>query len=189
MDFLLLNEEVTLVLTLSMCGVWKPKFAFSLLPVGLEKIDILEAKLRDAQEEIAMLKRGGNDAYLSVSSTTPCGNQQMVTWNAEKPKEINAKYFKMSDNHQEVTILKQGIYMVQVRLAGVNTRNGQHLGLQKNGADIARCYECDASDYQNTAQIYDILRLDANDVLCVRCGANQNSLADPLANRWTILKL
>ena len=55
-DFVRKGEEISLVLTLSMGGVWKPQYVIDLFPVGLEKVDVLEAKLRDAQEEIAALK-------------------------------------------------------------------------------------------------------------------------------------
>ncbi|RYG96416.1 hypothetical protein EON65_54440, partial [archaeon] len=37
--------------------VWKPQYVFPLLPVALDKTDILEAMLRDALEEIEHLKR------------------------------------------------------------------------------------------------------------------------------------
>ncbi len=55
-NFVRKGEEISLVLTLSMGGVWKPQYVIDLFPVGLEKVDVLEAKLRDAQEEIAALK-------------------------------------------------------------------------------------------------------------------------------------
>lgn len=55
-DFIIEDSDVALVLTLSMGGVWNPEFRFNLLPVGLEKTDVLEAQLRDAQEEIESLK-------------------------------------------------------------------------------------------------------------------------------------
>jgi hypothetical protein len=56
-DFVRKGEEISLVLMLSMGGVWKPQYVIDLFPVvGLDKVDVLEAKLRDAQEEIAALK-------------------------------------------------------------------------------------------------------------------------------------
>jgi hypothetical protein len=64
--------EAILVLTLSMGGIWKPQFEFTLLPVGLEKIDVLEAKLRDAQEEIETLKLLANEKRLRSCHCVPC---------------------------------------------------------------------------------------------------------------------
>jgi len=182
--------EVSLVLTLSMCGIWKPKFTFPLLPVGLDKIDVLEAKLRDAQEEIEIMKREKEDVgFLSVSSKTCCAAQGFVVWDAIEPKVINSNYFRMNTENREVTILQRGAYMIQVRLAGNNNGNGGSLGLQINGTDIARCMQSDANNHQNTPQIYEVVLLNVNDVLRVRWGGNQNSLADPLANRLTIIRL
>jgi hypothetical protein len=48
-----------MVLTLKLSiggGIWKPEYIFTPLPVGLEKIDMLEAKLRDATDKINMLE-------------------------------------------------------------------------------------------------------------------------------------
>jgi hypothetical protein len=50
------NMKLTLKLT-SIGTVWRPEFTFTLLPVGLEKVDRLEAVLRDVQEENRALRR------------------------------------------------------------------------------------------------------------------------------------
>ncbi len=55
-DFVRKGEKTSLVLTLSMGGIWKPQYVIDLFPVRLEKVHVLEAKLMDAQEEIAALK-------------------------------------------------------------------------------------------------------------------------------------
>jgi hypothetical protein len=56
-DLVRKGEAISLVLTLSMGGIWKPQYVIDLFPVlDLDKVDVLEAKLRDAQEEIAALK-------------------------------------------------------------------------------------------------------------------------------------
>ena len=47
----------------------------------------------------------------------------------------------------------------------------------------------DANGHQNTAQLYEIVQLDANATLQVRCGCNSGSLADPLSSRFTLLYL
>jgi hypothetical protein len=76
--------EMVLTLKLLVACVWKPEFVFALLPVGLEKGDMLEAKVRDAQEEIeslrAQLAKLSAPAYLTISSATSCEYQQMVIW-------------------------------------------------------------------------------------------------------------
>lgn len=49
-------EGFSVVLTLSFMGVWRPEYTFLLLPVALDKVDIIGAQLADALEEIAQLK-------------------------------------------------------------------------------------------------------------------------------------
>ena len=48
------GDEMVLTLTLNLGGIWKPKYVFKLLPVELRKVNLLEAQLRDAQEEIIL---------------------------------------------------------------------------------------------------------------------------------------
>ncbi len=50
------DNVMSLKLTLTFGGMWKPEFTFTLRAVGLEAMDVLEAKLRDAQEEISSLR-------------------------------------------------------------------------------------------------------------------------------------
>jgi uncharacterized protein YaaQ len=53
-------SETSLNLTLKLASigaVWRPEFTFALLPVDLEKVDKLEAVLRDVQEENRSLRR------------------------------------------------------------------------------------------------------------------------------------
>ena len=89
--------EMVLTLTLSMGSVWKPEYVINLLPVGLEKVDMLEAKLRDAQDEIETLRamKVTRPAVLSISSKTACANQQMVVWDAVSPCIVTKTHFKL----------------------------------------------------------------------------------------------
>jgi hypothetical protein len=86
-------------------------------------------------------------------------------------------------------VLRAGTYQINVRLAGCNTQNGQCLRLQKNGEDIAQCHQSDGNNYQNTAQLLEIMTVDANVVFQVRCEMNANLLAVKNASRFTILRL
>jgi hypothetical protein len=187
------DGEMVLTLTLSMGGIWKPEFVFALLPVGLEKVDMLEAKVRDAQEEIeslrAQLAGRSAPAHLSISSSTACGNQQMVAWNAAAPVVITASHFELSADKKQVSVLQDGVYLIDVRLAGTNNGNGNSLGIMVNAVVVAQCVQSDATNHQNTAQIHELIRLKANDTLQVRCGAASNSLASATANRFTMLYL
>lgn len=127
--------------------------------------------------------------FLSISSQTACGNQQIVQWNGAEPKVVPAAHFTLSPDNRTVTVLQKGVYQVHVRLGGTNSGNQQHLGLQINGADVAICLQSDANGHQNTTQILEIMPLEARAVVSVRCGCNSNSLGTALATRLIILKL
>jgi len=195
--------EVVLTLTLNMYGVWHPEYVFSLLPVGLEKVDVLEAQTRDLQEECARLgalvaqlvdtSRPATAAFLSVSSAAACSGGQMVAWDAPAPREITASHFKLSADRKQVTIRVAGVYQMQVRLAVTHNSNGiyhsnsqQPFSLQRNGTAVAGCIQSDANGYQNTPQLFEVMRLQVGDSLEVCCNASRNSIADALANRFTV---
>ena len=128
--------------------------------------------------------------FLSLSSNLVCENQQMVAWNRDiSDKTHSNHFFVKSSNHQTITVLKKGIYQVQVRLAGSNNGNTQSLALMVNGTDVAQCFQSDARGHQNTAQIFEIISLKAKDELQVRCGYNRNSLGSDNGNRFTIFYL
>ena len=185
-----MDTEAHLILTLVVGGVWTPEFVFTLLPVALDKLDVLDAKLRDALDEIDRLKaaqKARETVFMSVSSQVACTNQQYVVWNGATPNEMSKDYFSMSADLTTATIRKDGVYQVYVRLGGTNNGNTQFLCLQLNGADKAKCIQSDGSNHQNTAQLTEILRLKAGDTMRVRCGCNGNSLADTAANRFNIL--
>ena len=130
------DGEMVLTLTLSMGGIWKPEYAFVLLPVGLEKVDMLEAKVRDAQEEIEHLREQiSAPAFLSVSSTVACGFGGYVAWNI--PLENTASHYALAADNTQVSILMEGVYQVYVRLAVTNNGNTQSMGLQLNGNEVA----------------------------------------------------
>jgi hypothetical protein len=186
--------EAILTLTVSMGGIWRPKFVFALLPVGLDKLDIIEAKLRDAHEEIHMLKEKVAEVdglqvtrLFSVGSKSTCGPEQMVQWDADTPRQVCSSHFKLSKDKRQVTILKTGVYQVYVRVAGTNTSNSQFVSLQLNNVEAAMCPQSDAHGYQNASQLTEIMPLNEKDVLQVRWGSNGNSMANASANRFTIM--
>mmetsp|Transcript_56249 Transcript_56249/g.110898 ORF Transcript_56249/g.110898 Transcript_56249/m.110898 type:complete len:161 (-) Transcript_56249:34-516(-) len=158
---------------------------------------MLEAKLRDAQEEIETLRalQLTRPAVLSISSNTACGYRQMVVWNAVSPCIVTDTHFKLSVDKTHVTIIQEGLYQVNVRLAGTKSKNGRLLlSLQVNGVDVAQCTQSDVKGYdqQSTPQIFEIMDLKVNDVLQVRCGVegmDGHSLSTPNTNRLTILFL
>lgn len=187
------GEGFVLYLTFSVSGVWNPEYLFLLTPVDLEKIDILEAQVRDAREDIIVLKQemekksDVNERMMSISSTTTASNG-VITWDGPTPRIIS-DIFTLSADNQTVTVTQAGIYQVHVRMGQTNQSNGQFLTLRVNTASFAQCLQSDANNHQNTAQITEILPLNAGDRLDIYTYASSSTLGNPLFNRFWILKL
>eukprot|EP01032_Pedospumella_encystans_P008704 gene8704-10301_t len=165
------DKGVLLTLQLVLGGVWRPEFVFTLLPVALEKVDLLEARLRDAYDEIKALRAGNTPAYLSISSKTICPHNEIVQWDGDGPI-VSPSYFKFSEDFKQVTILKGGVYQISLRLLGRSNGHGTSTALQVNAIDVATCYQTGGNICDYTAQIHEIVKLELNDVLQINCGFN-----------------
>jgi FtsZ-binding cell division protein ZapB len=55
-DMFLKDGSLKMMLTMSLYGTWRPEYYMTLTPLNIYRVDILEALLRDAQEEIVSLK-------------------------------------------------------------------------------------------------------------------------------------
>jgi hypothetical protein len=152
---------------------------FYLLP---ELVEQLHSKVVLGEEE-------GGPVCLSLSALHACTNQQFVAWNGANRRIFRSSHFTLSADNNKVTILKAGLYQVHVRLPQTNSANSQHLGLLLDGGEIAQCLQSDGNGYQNTAQITEILAINAGSYIQVRCGANSNSIGSPLQSRLFILLL
>ena len=121
-DAKLLSDKLKITVTLNLSGLWKPQFEFDLCPVDLEPLDVINAQLRDAQEEIQRL-RVSSAAYLSLSSHTATARGQMVTWNGNSPRIIIDSHFLLAKDMKSVTVKEHGIYQVYCRLLQTNHTN------------------------------------------------------------------
>jgi hypothetical protein len=191
-DFLLEEGEATLVLSVSiMNGIWKPEFLFSMLPVGLDKMDVLEAKLRDAQEEIEAMRINNNKEkevlFLSLSSNVACQAQLMVVWDVNNSRITFPAGFKLSADNTQVGIMKAGLYQVHVRFGGHGRGSGT---LRLNEVDIAQCLcSGDPTSQCNTAQITELKYLRVDDRLQVRCEFRGGAQVGQLYNCFSFLYL
>eukprot|EP01031_Cornospumella_fuschlensis_P031745 gene31745-38370_t len=195
-DFEIGGEEVTLTLTISIGRVWKPEFVFSLLPVALDKINVLEAKLRDAQEELEHLR--AKAVLLTLSSKTSCGKHQIVAWDNDEHLRAPRDGFVISADNRQITVVQAGVYQINVRLAGnissysyeYNKYGHQnHVCLLLNDVEVAFCLLFAVLGGSGTAQLQEILRIPANGVLQVRCGFTDGSMGYAPYNRFSILRL
>jgi hypothetical protein len=116
LDLETFDGEVNFSLTLNLHGVWSPQFHFPLLPVGLKKTDILESKVKDLQEENALLREEVDtlkdserrnclcQPYMSLSSSIATTHNNMISWNDEATRDISVSHFNLSDDCTEVAI-------------------------------------------------------------------------------------
>jgi hypothetical protein len=201
------SKVLKLQLTINVAGLWRPKSEFNLQALELNEIEVVKAHLRDAMEEIQNLKvalesRDMDEieslkkelesvkerAFLSLTSAAAASNQDTVQWNGTRGL-LSESHFAISADTRTITIKKSGVYQIHCRLGQTNSANCQHLGLLVDGIEIAQCLQSDGHGYQNTAQITEVLEVDAGANLTVRCGANSNSIANQLQNRLNIVLL
>jgi hypothetical protein len=161
----------------------------------LEVTDILQAQLRDAQDEIGALKTqlrkvslsATGNKYMSLTSTTAAGNGAYITWVTPSGMyHISDSHFTLAVDYQSVTVLRAGIYVIDIRICHQNASNGPSLSLYQDGTEIARCYQNDGNAYYNTAYIHEVVSFPANTLLQVKYIGNYSSHTDTLGNRFTI---
>lgn len=190
--------SLELTLTLKLTPIWSPEFIFFLRPVKLEPLDVVAATLRDAQDEITLLRnelahlkssRSSGPIYLTVSSKTACGNQQIIQWDDVAHQKFSVENFSISSDFRTITIMRSGAYQVNVRIGQTNNANTQFLSLLVDGTVVAGSVASDSGNHQETVQLSEILVLDEGSELTVKCGANGNSLGNALLNRFWILML
>ena len=174
----IIENVAVLTLTMSMGGIWKPKFEFSLLPVNLDKLDIVEAKLRDAQDEIQQLRAGLKVFFFSMSSTVAFKPDQPVVWNRADFYDNCATHFLLSEDKKIVYILKRGIYQLNVSLSGSS------FSILRNAGVIAGC--TNAGSYYSLTKV---IRLEKNDALKVLCTSRFASDISVLTNNFSLVFL
>ncbi|KAG9414496.1 hypothetical protein AC1031_007903 [Aphanomyces cochlioides] len=97
-------------LTLTAFGSLEACYLFLLVPLSVEKVDILEAKIRDLEEALA--GKPSSPVYHSVSSMNVTSANQYVVWNTIDT--TNASYFELLTGNTEITICQPGLYHIQV---------------------------------------------------------------------------
>lgn len=121
-------------------SVWTPTYTFELKPIPLEKVDILESKLRDQEEELIKLRAERCQApakpvYIQVTSTNTAYYDDAITWNV-----ANNDSFKI-DSNGAVEILIAGVYMIHVVLRHRNSSNAEAFCLMKGNVSVGSCYD------------------------------------------------
>ncbi|CAK4650553.1 unnamed protein product [Aphanomyces euteiches] len=102
------NGPLELILTLQAFASLEARYVFKMTPIAVEKVDILDAKIRDLEEALEKAK----PVILSTSSTNVRTKDRCVVW--KNPAMFNEDYFELSQDKTEVKILVSGFYDIQM---------------------------------------------------------------------------
>jgi hypothetical protein len=176
------NNEVALTLTLSMCGgMWKPVYKVVLIPVALSKVDILQAQLRDAQEQIQELSRKVARGLMKLHSQTACPTGSCISWDSSDRSVLPQDYYSLSDDKRTITVLVAGFYHVSVRVGHQTQPCGNVSGfsLLVNGN-----VECSGPNF-----VQEVFSLNARDSLTVMYVGLIPTNPDQLSNCFSIVRM
>ncbi|CAK4083957.1 unnamed protein product [Aphanomyces euteiches] len=97
-------------LTLTAFGSLEAYYFFDLFPLSVEKVDVLEAKIRDLEE--VSEGKPSTPVYLSLSSTQPMNAGGFVVW--DTTEATNGLPYELTGDKTEIKIRQAGLHHVQV---------------------------------------------------------------------------
>ncbi|KAG3013938.1 hypothetical protein PC121_g13726 [Phytophthora cactorum] len=114
------GETLGLELTLQIRALsfaWNAKCIFELIPISLDRVDIVEAKLRDVEEELARTKKRLADqnaegvVYLAASSeiVDVVSDKEEIIW-----KDLISGHFELNSEQNGIIFLEGGWYIVNL---------------------------------------------------------------------------
>ncbi|KAG6594075.1 tumor necrosis factor-like domain [Phytophthora cinnamomi] len=147
-------------------ATWLAKYTFDLDPVSVERIDILESKLRDQQDELEKLRgeiRGGFSTLFVHSKASQKAENSTLKW-----EKITSTAIVATGLDGVVKAQRGGTYIIFVNVSskpGTNTP----VHLLKNKSCVQVAYPGYASGYINSVSLNAIEQLEMNDELTVTC--------------------
>ncbi|KAL3661138.1 hypothetical protein V7S43_013750 [Phytophthora oleae] len=139
---------------------WDAKYVFDLDPVSVERIDILESKLRDYRDELEKLR--GPPSFANLVATTKT-TYTVVLWNV-----VEADGFLRAEDGV-LTIVRPGFYHVASIINCVPSGHNQIVGLLKNGKVVQQVYCAYAGGRCTSAALDAIVRVEMENELTVNC--------------------
>ncbi|KAI9895805.1 hypothetical protein PsorP6_019408 [Peronosclerospora sorghi] len=144
------------------------KYTFVLDPVSVERIDVLESKLRDQQEELERLcgKIHVEPVHIELVASTKIGAN--LLWN-----NIDSDNFFVNQTTGEVSINRPGVYSIAAVINVAVSNSNQSIQLMKNGTCVQQAYVVfvNRSGYSSTP-LSTCLSFEANDLVAVTCDTN-----------------
>ncbi|KAE8912960.1 hypothetical protein PF003_g3185 [Phytophthora fragariae] len=142
------------------------KFVFNLNPLTIERIDILESKLRDQQDELDAVRLhvdGGRVLPFVQLHATSKNQLTRLIWN-----KVNSDDF-VTGIDGKVKVSRGGVYNVCASVTG-NSGGNTTVRLLKNGTCIQVSYSFPSGGFYGSTSLNSIVRMDEGDVLEVTCG-------------------
>ncbi|KAL4146641.1 hypothetical protein PRNP1_012505 [Phytophthora ramorum] len=150
---------------------WVAKYTFDLDPVSVERIDVLESKLRDVQDELEKLRGGQAPPYVKLTATKKHGSA-IVCWSSVKSDEVVS-----TGLDGVVKVLYEGVYSIGATVTTTTSGYNQSVQLLNNGKTIQAACPPYAQGYNSSTRLCAIERLEKKDVLTVSslCGLADTS--------------
>ena len=197
-------------MALNIHGLWHPEITLPLLPLDVEKYDILLAHHRDTVEKLEALRdelaavkdKSANtstavdtlntevqilmepkftNTFLTLCTLNNVGVGAKVPWNGQrKPEQLPNKYYSLSDDSMTIIVKKRAMYQIIVRL--LNTSPGNYSLLLIYGTETPQI----SYSFNNT--ITEIIDLEPKTKLSVQTGPS-GCIGNTGFSRFTIIML
>ncbi|CAI5727939.1 unnamed protein product [Hyaloperonospora brassicae] len=138
------------------------KYAFVLDAVAVERIDVLESKLRDQQEELDRLRKQIGDGHMQLEASATDLNTYKMLWS-----DTDSDSFSVNQRTGDVSFRRPGVYSITATvnlIADAYGNSSVSVSVMKNQACI---YSSTGSNYGMFVTASTISRFSADDVLAV----------------------
>ncbi|KAH9114844.1 hypothetical protein LEN26_004927 [Aphanomyces euteiches] len=126
------SGHIELVLTLTAFGCLEITYSFDMMPMEIDKIDILEAKIRDLEE--SSCGKISRPVVLSLSLNFNVTPNCYITWTVvENPC---AKCFELSQDPRSISVVESGLYYIQFDGYLTNWSNSSGVKMLMDNATI-----------------------------------------------------
>ncbi|RLN68347.1 hypothetical protein BBJ28_00024989 [Nothophytophthora sp. Chile5] len=176
-------------------SVWSAQYTFDLEPVSVERIDILESKLcdqqeelerlrhdqeigqileskvRDQQEELERLRRdqeaGRTPIFLEAEASRMSQDGKLLCWN-----KVESDNFDMNGLDGVIRFRLPGVYSISVVVNYAPVNYNLTVELLKGSTGIRSAYCCYAGGNYSSNSLGCTTRFEKDEKLSVSCGAN-----------------
>lgn len=175
-------------LTLSMCnGMYRPEYIFPLVPIGIDAVAILEAKVRDLQEANREYQQR---VFLKLGCDVDVTASNLFPWRAPVYMQRCPKQFELSSDSCSIVVRLEGLYELKVTVVG----NGQYQRFFEalvNDERVAAVITGETNGHMSSHHLSCILMIRSGDTLTVKSGFSSTMCGDKSGdyNNLTLLRI